>query len=273
MALIEKLTNIADAIREKTGGTEKLSLDGMAEAIAGISAGGGDEQSALDSLIDGSITEITSNVTRIRNYSFSYCENCTTADFPLLTELGNYTFQYCTNLTSINAPIATNMGSYTFYECPSLTSVNLPLVKGIGNSAFQRCRKLTSVNFPKATTVGNNAFYSCSYLTSVDFPLATSLGVQVFSNCYNLKAVVLRSDSICSLSNTNAFTNCYHFHGTVNATYNPDGLKDGYIYVPAALVESYKTATNWSEFATQFRALEDYTVDGTTTGVLDESKI
>jgi hypothetical protein len=41
MALIEKLTNIADAIRGKTGGTEKLTLDGMATAIAGMEAGGG----------------------------------------------------------------------------------------------------------------------------------------------------------------------------------------------------------------------------------------
>ena len=59
MALINKLTAIADAIRSKTGGTEPLTLDGMVTAIDGISAGGGDEASVLDSLIDGSITEIT----------------------------------------------------------------------------------------------------------------------------------------------------------------------------------------------------------------------
>lgn len=47
----------------------------------------------------------------------------------------------------------------------------------------------------------------------------------------------------------------------------------GYIYVPRALVDTYKAATNWSTIADQFRALEDYTVDGTITGELDESKI
>jgi hypothetical protein len=47
----------------------------------------------------------------------------------------------------------------------------------------------------------------------------------------------------------------------------------GYIYVPADLVDSYKAATNWSTFAAQFRALEDYTVDGTITGELDITKI
>jgi hypothetical protein len=32
----------------------------------------------------------------------------------------------------------------------------------------------------------------------------------------------------------------------------------GYIYVPAALVDSYKAATNWSTYAEQIRAIEDY---------------
>lgn len=39
MALIDKLTNIAEAIRGKTGGTELLTLDEMATAIASIQTG------------------------------------------------------------------------------------------------------------------------------------------------------------------------------------------------------------------------------------------
>ena len=39
----EKMTAIADAIRAKTGGTEKLSLDGMPAAIESIETGGGDD--------------------------------------------------------------------------------------------------------------------------------------------------------------------------------------------------------------------------------------
>ena len=39
MALIDKLTAIADAIREKTGSTEEMTLTEMAEAVAGISVG------------------------------------------------------------------------------------------------------------------------------------------------------------------------------------------------------------------------------------------
>ena len=41
MALIDKLSAIGSAIREKTGGTELLTLDAMPVAIQGIQAGGG----------------------------------------------------------------------------------------------------------------------------------------------------------------------------------------------------------------------------------------
>ena len=41
MALTNKLTAIGDAIREKTGSTELLTLDQMATEIANISSGGG----------------------------------------------------------------------------------------------------------------------------------------------------------------------------------------------------------------------------------------
>ena len=41
MSVNSKLTAIADAIREKTGESGTLTLDGMAAAVAGIEAGGG----------------------------------------------------------------------------------------------------------------------------------------------------------------------------------------------------------------------------------------
>lgn len=273
MALTEKLTNIADAIREKTGGTEKLSLDGMAEAIAGISAGGGDEQSVLDSLIDKSITEVRSNAKSIGHSVFRDCSNLTTINFPLATSIGDQAFTSCFRLASADFPLVTSIGNQAFYYCKALTTVNFPLVTALPQNVFYSCEGLTSVNFPLATSIPNQCFYGCKKLAIVDLPSVTSIVGNAFRGCRSLKAVILRSDSICSLGNVAAFYDCYHFHGTKDNTYNPDGLKDGYFYVPAALIENYKAATNWSTFATQFRALEDYTVDGTTTGALDESKI
>jgi hypothetical protein len=207
--------------------------------------------SEIDKLINGQITEISSGVTYAKMYAFAECGYLASADFPLLRGVHNYMFQNCGKLTDINFPSATNISKY----------------------AFSGCGKLTSVSFPLVTLISDDAFDMCRSLMSADFPLATKMGRSVFSFGYSLKRLILRAEALCTLSNVDAFSGCVHFHGTVNATYNPEGLKDGYIYVPSALIESYKTATNWSNFATQFRALEDYTVDGTTTGALDESKI
>ena len=53
MALTDKLTAIADAIRGKTGGTQEMTLEQMAQAIAGIEVGGG---GGLSEPITGSFT-------------------------------------------------------------------------------------------------------------------------------------------------------------------------------------------------------------------------
>lgn len=81
--------------------------------------------------------------------------------------------------------------------------------------------------------------------------------------CSKLTALVLRNPSqvVTLVSGSNFLASTPIKSGT------------GYIYVPSALVDSYKAATNWSTYAAQFRALEDYTVDGTTTGELDPTKI
>lgn len=47
MALIEKITNIADAIRSKTGTTDTMTLAQMPELINGIQTGGGGSSSAV----------------------------------------------------------------------------------------------------------------------------------------------------------------------------------------------------------------------------------
>ena len=118
------------------------------------------------------------------------------------------------------------------------------------------------------TKVGSYGFAECRKLKTVDLPNLTQISEGGFASCTVLKTLILRAtDTVCTLSNTNAFVGTYPLKNAAIAD------KTGYIYVPAALVDSYKAATNWSTFANQFRALEDYTVDGTVTGALDESKI
>ena len=56
MALTDKLIAIADAIRDKTGGTESLTLDQMPTDIAGIETGGGGLPSCITALASGTYT-------------------------------------------------------------------------------------------------------------------------------------------------------------------------------------------------------------------------
>lgn len=129
--------------------------------------------------------------------------------------------------------------------------------------AFYECNRLNTVNFPEATSIGGYAFEYCRNLNQADFSkIQNGIGTAAFKYCLSLKIVILRNTAqVAVLSSNSAFADTPIASGT------------GYIYVPKALLDSYKTATNWTTYKNQFRALEDYTVDGTTTGDLDESKI
>lgn len=104
------------------------------------------------------------------------------------------------------------------------------------------------------------SFMGCSNLAKIDFDVLEEMQGADFYRCSALTAVIIRSPAVCTMSDSNAFASTPIKSGT------------GYIYVPAALVDSYKAETNWSTYAAQFRALEDYTVDGTITGELDPAK-
>jgi hypothetical protein len=150
----------------------------------------------------------------------------------------------------------------------------LPKAESIDIYAFQTCKKLQKIKFPNATYIGHNCFENCYSLEEVDLPKATYIGDDGFVSCIALKRIILRNNTVCGLyqGRSPIGFNCYHFSGRASSN-NPTGTKDGYIYVPRGVVEKYKTTTGWSTYAEQFRALEDYTVDGTITGDLDPDKI
>jgi surface protein len=185
-----------------------------------------------------------------------------------------------TSIPPLNTSNVTSM-SNMFNGCTKLTSIpqldtsNVTTMVGM----FLKCSALTSIPQLDTSNVTNmqSMFSECIKLPLIDIPHynlpSTSNSTSMFYNCNSLKAVIIRSFGTNYALNSNAFNNCYHILGTVNATYNPNGDKDGYIYVPKNMIETLSSATNWSAYADQIRALEDYTVDGTTTGELDESKI
>lgn len=276
-SLSELFTDIADSIRAKTGGTDPIVADDFPEAIEGISSGGGGgEESVEDKIVTREITEYTNNrVTYLGNRALYGCANLLSVECQNLTSLGQYALGECKKLITIKLPIVRVLGQFAFYSCTALESIDLPNVYSIAQNCFDYCSALKKLVLPSLTELnGNYQFRYCYGLEMADFPVLGVMSTGTFWGCYSLKAVILRNQNrTVYIPSTDVLTNCYHFHGTVNSTYNPDGLKDGYIYVPAALVDSYKVATNWSKFADQIRAIEDYTVDGTITGDLDESKI
>lgn len=151
-----------------------------------------------------------------------------------------------TIITYSNKEVKT-VGARAFSHCSVLKSVDLPEVTTIGLHGFNSCYKLERVEFPKLTTLnpGDNFTYSSS-LKYADLGLVTNLPGWSLANTA-LETVILRkSDKICTLQTTNALSGTPIAKGT------------GCVYVPKALVENYKVATNWSTYANQIRAIEDY---------------
>ena len=122
-------------------------------------------------------------------------------------------------------------------------------------------RTVTEYKENRVAQIGMSAFYSCNALTVVDVPNVTTIASQAFGECSALESLILRSSVIAILESSDSLKNSGIAKGT------------GFAYVPRDLVGSYQLATNWSTYANQIRAIEDYTVDGTTTGELDESKL
>ena len=183
-------------------------------------------------------------LTSIGMNAFQNCNKLTKISFPTVTTIGTGAFSQCTSLTSADFPIATTTGYSTFYYCSRLTSVSFPVATTIGGCAFYGCSALTSIELPAAKTIGGSAFYYCTKLSTASFPAATSIANSAFQNCSVLKQIYLMGSSICSLAASRAF-----MYTSITST-------AGSIFVPASLVDSYKTATNWTYFSNRIFAFE-----------------
>ena len=240
MTLREVFSSIANAIRSKTGKTATIKPVDMATEIESIQAGGGENK--LPQLVDGSITTVTANdlagVTKIRSYAFAFSK-ITNITFPdSLTEIGQYSIYFCSSLTSITIPAnVTSIGGYAFSNCSSLTSITIPAnVTSIGGGAFFYCSSLTSINIPDSvTSISSDTFGFCSSLTQITIPAnVTSIGgsaLQIGSSTN--KATITMKPTTPPQISSNTFTTS----------------KLNKIIVPVGCGDTYKSATNWSNFA------------------------
>lgn len=175
-----KLNDIAVAIQAKDSGGQ-MTVDEMPTRIANIPSGGGtliqktitengiynassdnadgydvvtvDVPQDIDNLIDGTITEIETNVTVIRTSAFM-------------------------NLQSLNFIIAKNVisiGDSAFYGC-GLSSINPFRFESCETIGFQAFRNMSTMQrqpynriclFPKLTTIAGNSFQSSNMYTGM----------------------------------------------------------------------------------------------------------
>ncbi len=149
---------------------------------------------------------------------------------------------YRTGITGLNLPNATAVPNHFCNYCTNLETVNAPEALFLGESAFSHTKIRYGV-FPKLKALINYAMSDNAALEAVDFLGGAYSGDYsglsrsgVFNNCSSLATLVIRSTARVYLYAINVFT------GTPFAS----GKSGGTVYVPAALVDSYRSATNWS---------------------------
>ena len=126
----------------------------------------------------------------------------------------------------------------------SLTEVTAEMLDGatrIALGAFYACLSLKNVDISNSvTSIEGYAFQSCSFLKSINIPSGvTSIGSGAFSGCNALTSVTVEATTPPTLG-TNVF----------NGTH-----ADLVIYVPAGSVDTYKSASGWSTYASKIQAI------------------
>ena len=224
--ILETKAAIRTAINNKGGTlTTTDTFASYPSAIDSLPSGGG---GSLKTLLDA--TKSTYNL--FYQYSGTSVNDLISYnDTENVTNMSNM-YQNCKNLTTIpklNTSSARSMSSFV-QNCKNLTAIQLDTSNVTSfYYTFAYCDNLKTIDITHINPTANTYYfaYGCKSLT---------------------KLIIRNMRSIPSI-NSNAFTNCYHFTGTTDATYNPQGLKDGRIYVPDDKVDALKTAENWSTYA------------------------
>lgn len=231
-------TAITDAFRNKLGSTELIKAGDIPSALNSF-------QKYVDMISDNVSSVSDENVTLVRSYGFYSCKKLQEVYLPNVTSIGSSAFYECSNLSKINIPIVKTLERYALYAT-GITELYLLKATDIGDYAcFSMCflKKVTLGNVKK---IGSYAFVGNNNCEEIDISLnenVGSIGNSAFMGDRKLSKLTIRGTALIPLKNSNALADTPIANGT------------GKIYVDPSMVETYKTATNWSNYASVIEAI------------------
>lgn len=163
-------------------------------------------------------------------------------DLPNVTELRGYAFYKCFALGEIRLENISKISGYCFAEAEYLHTVSAPKVTSITGGAFNKTKNLKKLVLPSLVEIWPTVFDD-SGIETLDMLGGKDSKIKCrfrWSGAVFKNLVIRSSDGIASLES------------------GVDFLPTTSIYVPDTLVEQYKTATNWSKYASQIKPLSTY---------------
>ena len=240
----------------------------------------GTGQGGEDTLVEALHNRVThvedDTLTSIRSYGLAYMTALESVDFPNLQTvnsyafyndynlemdgwpfpaaktIGNYAFRYCYKLTGdvVLPNTCTSIGQYSFASCDGIdTFTARGAISTLGtytfNGASGHVMTMRECHMPNLGTGialnlnwgSTTAANACQNLEVCDIGKAKSIAANTFANCYKLQTLIMRRTSVTTCANVSAFLNTpVRGRSGLTAT----------IYVPSALIDSYKAASVWS---------------------------
>lgn len=265
----QKLTGTASGGITPSG-TMSITSNGIYDIVSFASvdvnvSGGGGGITADDVAMRTISGVVSGSASRILASAFWSCSGITAASFPNVTSIGSNAFAGCRTMSQLYCPNLQSTGASPFTECYALESVDFPYLNNGTNSMFAKlsslktaylsgfsanmngaffsgCTNLVDVALPVASMIGMSAFAWCSKLSQITLPQVGLISASAFYSCKSLMTLNLLSTSVATLSNYNAFVNTPMSKSAYTGSF-------GSIYVPASLVDSYKSAPNWSYYS------------------------
>lgn len=204
----------------------------------------GDPDKPMLSFSDGTVNGYTKYIQSNYYSSLNISKNDVIhIDLPEILEVSNY-FKAYPNLQTmnLNVPYLNTWGA--FANCFSLQTVSLPACKEIGkngqNDVFQNCTSLSQIYLPVCEYIGPYAFTGCTSLSVISLPACKYIGNFAFQN-FTFNTIYLPGSEMCSID---------------IQTFANTAISSGSIYVPASLVDAYKSAQYWSVYSNRIFPIE-----------------